>query len=278
RIQDVPIAITALDSEALGAQKIEGGPDLLKAIPNVTFSKSNFTGYNFSIRGIGTKAISATTDAGVSVALNSSSLIQNRLFEQEYFDVERVEVLRGPQGTLYGRNATGGVVNVITRKPDLKEFSGEIKGEVGNFNSRRLSAVINLPLSDRFGLRAAGAMTQRDGYGLNDVTDNRIDGRDLWSARLSARWEPTDWLTVDLMGERFQEDDDRARTTKQLCWKDKGPEFVGDFATRGPYQRALFSTGCKAGSLYDERAFDTPNGLALPYIFAVPGVVGLAGA
>ena len=278
RIQDVPIAISAFNEESLQAQKLEGGSDLLRAIPNVTFSKSNFTGYNFSIRGIGTKAISATTDAGVSVALNSTSLIQNRLFEQEYFDVERVEVLRGPQGTLYGRNATGGVINVITKKPDLKEFSGSIKGEVGNHNSRRLSAVINLPLSDRFGLRAAGAMTQRDGYGFNDVTDNSIDGRDLWSARLSARWEPTDWLTVDLMGERFQEDDNRARTTKQLCWKDEGPEFVGSFATRGPFQRALFSTGCKAGSLYEPGAFDTPNGLALPYIFAIPGVVSLAGA
>ncbi|HYG27667.1 MAG TPA: TonB-dependent receptor plug domain-containing protein, partial [Caulobacteraceae bacterium] len=89
-IQDVPIAISAFSAEALEAQKIEGGFDLLKAIPNVTFSKNNFTSYNFSIRGIGTKAVSATTDPGVAVAFNNTPLLQNRLFEQEYFDVERV--------------------------------------------------------------------------------------------------------------------------------------------------------------------------------------------
>src|SRR5690242_3993528 len=100
-IQVVPIAISAFTQESLDQQKIEGGFDLLKAIPNVTFSKNNFTSYNFSIRGVGTKAVSATTDPGVAVAFNNTTLMQNRLFEQEYFDLERVEVLRGPQGTLY---------------------------------------------------------------------------------------------------------------------------------------------------------------------------------
>jgi iron complex outermembrane receptor protein len=79
-IQDVPIAISAFTEKSLEEQKIEGGFDLLKAIPNVTFSKNNFTSYNFSIRGIGTKAVSATTDPGVAVSFNNIALIQNRLF------------------------------------------------------------------------------------------------------------------------------------------------------------------------------------------------------
>ncbi|HEX5775056.1 MAG TPA: TonB-dependent receptor, partial [Caulobacteraceae bacterium] len=137
QIQDVPIAISAFTQRDLEAQKVEGGFDLLKVIPNVTFSKSNFSSYNFSIRGVGTKAISATTDPGVAVAFNNTTLIQNRLFEQEYFDIERVEVLRGPQGTLYGRNATSGVINVISAKPDLSDFTGSLKAEVGNYNTRR---------------------------------------------------------------------------------------------------------------------------------------------
>src|SRR3546814_3254814 len=112
----------------------------------MTFSKSNFTGYNISIRGIGTKSISATSDPGVAVTFNNSSLIHNRFFEQEFFDMERVEVLRGPQGTLYGRNATGGVVNLITAKTDFGGFEGNIKGEVGNYNSRRRMEMLNGPL------------------------------------------------------------------------------------------------------------------------------------
>src|SRR3546814_12115282 len=109
----------------------------MKAVPNLTFSKSNFSSYNLSIRGIGTKAVSTTTDPGVAVSFNNTALIHNRLFEQEYFNVERVEVLRGPQGTLYGRNATAGVVNIVSAKPELDAFNGSITGEVGNYNSRR---------------------------------------------------------------------------------------------------------------------------------------------
>ena len=116
-IQTVPIAITALSQEQLTSRQIAGGPDLVKEVPNLTFSKTNFTGYNIQIRGIGTQAISVTTDPAVAVALNDIPFIRNHFFEQEFYDVNQVEVLRGPQGTLYGRNATAGVVNVISAKP-----------------------------------------------------------------------------------------------------------------------------------------------------------------
>ncbi|MGE5501062.1 MAG: TonB-dependent receptor plug domain-containing protein, partial [Ignavibacteriales bacterium] len=185
-IQDVPIAISAFTQKSLEEQKIEGGFDLLKAIPNVTFSKNNFSSYNFSIRGIGTKAVSVTTDPGVAVAFNNTALIRNRLFEQEYFDVERVEVLRGPQGTLYGRNATAGVINVISAKPNLQDFSGWLKGEVGNYHTKRVSAMVNVPLvEDKLAIRFAGALTDRAGYDYNSVTKHHINGRDLWSARVT---------------------------------------------------------------------------------------------
>ncbi len=97
--------------EQLTATQTAGGPDLVKQVPNLTFSKTNFTGYNIQIRGIGTQAISVTTDPAVAVAFNDIPFIRNHFFEQEFYDVSNVEVLRGPQGTLYGRNATAGVVN-----------------------------------------------------------------------------------------------------------------------------------------------------------------------
>ena len=267
-IQDVPIAISAFSAKALEEQKIEGGFDLLKAIPNVTFSKSNFTSYNFSIRGIGTKAVSATTDPAVAVAFNSSPMIVNRLFEQEYFDVERVEVLRGPQGTLYGRNATSGVINVISAKPDLNDFKGWLKGEVGNYNTKRVSAMVNVPiLEDKLAVRFAGAATQRSGYGYNAVTDSDIDGRDLWSARLTVGFEPTDRLRGDLIWERFSEDDERARTSKQLCHTDPGLSQIGSVTNINEPSAGILSQGCLPGSLYDDAAFRAPNGHSLPFVF-----------
>jgi len=273
-IQDVPIAISAFTEKTLQEQKIEGGFDLLKAIPNVTFSKNNFTSYNFSIRGIGTKAVSATTDPGVAVAFNNGGLIVNRLFEQEYVDIKRVEVLRGPQGTLYGRNATSGVINVISAKPNMQAFSGWLKGEVGNHNAKRISAMTNIPLvTDKLAIRFAGALTQRDGYGFNAVTQHHIDGRDLWSARVTIAFNPIDSLRTNLVWERFNENDDRARTTKQLCHTDPGPSTLPGL-NGGPLQplaRAMMSQGCLPWSLYDQGSFQAPNGDSLPYIFALKG-------
>jgi iron complex outermembrane receptor protein len=283
-IQDVPIAISAFTQKALEEQKIEGGFDLLKAIPNVTFSKSNFSGYNFSIRGVGTKAISATTDQGVAVAFNNTTLIQNRLFEQEYFDIERVEVLRGPQGTLYGRNATSGVINIITAKPKLGQFEGSFKAEVGNYDAKRLVGMLNIPLGEVLAIRLAGAATQRTGYDYNELTGKNVNGRDLWSGRVTVGFEPLPQLRANLLWEHFEEDDDRSRTSKQLCARDPGPDSIGGQPTvrelasfaapsnilfneiAGP---ALFSQACKPVSLYDDAAFGTPNGLALPFVYSV---------
>ncbi len=266
-IQDVPIAISAFSAKTLQEQKIEGGFDLLKAIPNVTFSKNNFSSYNFSIRGIGTKAISISTDPGVAVAFNSTALIRNRLFEQEYLDIERVEVLRGPQGTLYGRNATAGVINVISAKPDLNDFDGRVKAEVGNYETKRLSAMINVPIiEDVLAVRLAGAMTDREGYDFNATTGNSVNGRDLWTTRLTVGYAPTENIRADLIWERFEEDDNRSRTGKQLCHYDPGRSSVGTSTGYNHVVQGHLSQGCKPGNLYDDAAFGTPNGLSIPFI------------
>ncbi len=137
-VQSIPIAITALSQEQLTATQTAGGPDLVKQVPNLTFSKTNFTGYNIQIRGIGTQAISVTTDPAVAVALNDIPFLRNHFFEQEFYDLAQAEVLRGPQGTLYGRNATAGVVNLITAKP-TDQFEAMASGEIGNRITRSAS-------------------------------------------------------------------------------------------------------------------------------------------
>lgn len=219
-LQEVPIAVSAFDSKALEAQQIENASDLQLTLPNVSFTKSNFTASSFTIRGIGDLCVGVSCDSATAIHLNDSPLFNTRLFETEYFDLERVEVLRGPQGTLFGRNATSGVVNVVTAKPDLSGFGASVDGEYGNFNSVKVKGMINVPLGETLGVRVAGFYLNRDGYTENLFDNSRIDGRDMFAVRGSIKWEPTPDTTIDLMAYYFREDDDRARIQKQLCQRD----------------------------------------------------------
>ena len=274
-VQSIPIAITALSQEQLTATQTAGGPDLVKQVPNLTFTKTNFTGYSIQIRGIGTQAISVTTDPAVAVAMNDIPFIRNHFFEQEFFDVSQVEVLRGPQGTLYGRNATAGVVNVITAKP-TDQFEAMASADIGNYKNRRFEGMINLPLvDDRLDLRVAGEWTKRDGYSFNEITNQPIDGRDLWSGRASLRWRPNSKIDANLVWEHFQENDDRMRTAKQLCKTAPIPTNIDgvnpfDFGGAGGYSDApdYLSQGCQMTSLYSKDAFEVPNGYTLTYYSA----------
>lgn len=247
-IQDVPIAVSAFDEESLEKLQLAGGPDLVKSIPNVSFTKSNFTGYNFKIRGIGADLVAQSGDAGVGVHQNDVPLTSNRLFEAEFFDVERVETLRGPQGTLYGRNATGGVVNVITAKPVLEEFQADARLTYGNYNTFKGKGMVNIPLGETAALRLAGSYLKRDGYAENIVTGNDIDDRDLYGIRASFAWEPTDRLRGLLVYDYFEESDNRIRAGKQLCQKD---EFMTSFAgiPIDPADQIYNTLGCQEAPL-----------------------------
>ncbi len=285
-IQDVPIAISAFSQEDLTRSQVAGGPDLMTQVPNFTFTKTNFSSYSIQIRGIGTQAISATTDAAVAVAFNNTPFIRNRFFEQEFYDLQRVEVLRGPQGTLYGRNATAGVVNIISAKPKFF-YEARLAADVANYNSTRLEGMINIPVvEDAVAVRLAGAWTKREGYSFNGITGSPIDGRDLWSTRLSVRFTPNDRIDANLIWEHFEEEDDRLRSGKQLCKSDVitentiggvrigtglqedggqggGADFNSILPFAGPTAR--FSRGCAPSSLYSPDSFQTPTGQSLPY-------------
>ena len=219
-LQEVPIAVSAFDAEALEAQQIENAADLQLTLPNVSFTKSNFTASSFTIRGIGDLCVGVTCDSATAIHTNGSPLFGTRLFETEYFDLERIEVLRGPQGTLFGRNATSGVVNVVTAKPEMGQFAGAAEFEYGNYESIKAKGIINVPLGDILAARVAGFYLNRDGFTTNLFDDSQIDGRDMYAVRGSLRFEPTASTTVDLMGYYFRENDDRLRIQKQLCQRD----------------------------------------------------------
>jgi iron complex outermembrane receptor protein len=273
-IQTVPIAITALSQEQLTSRQIAGGPDLVKEVPNLTFTKTNFTGYSIQIRGIGTQAISVTTDPAVAVAFNDIPFIRNHFFEQEFFDVSQVEVVRGPQGTLYGRNATAGVVNMISAKP-TDHYEAQISADWGNYDNRRYEGMLNIPFwSDKIDLRVAGEWTKRDGYAYNDITQNQIDGRDLFTTRASLLVHPFEKLTATAIWEHFQENDNRARSTKQLCERDNIPAYVdgpaGSLSPANTLSQLFLTQGCRPASLYSAQSYQTPNSTAIPFVTAFP--------
>jgi outer membrane receptor protein involved in Fe transport len=236
-IQDVPIAVTAFTGEMMEAKQIINPTDLQLNVPNVTFTATNFGGSNFSIRGIGNLVIGG--QSGVSIHLDEIAMPTN-LVAAEFVDMERVEVLRGPQGTLFGRNATGGAINLVTNKPNMDGVSGNVDVEYGDYDNQRVKGAVNLPITENLGLRFAGMDLQRDGYidntaagqvgsagrGLGTTIsgiDDNVDGRDLSMWRLTGLWNISDNMTAWVQYNEFNEDDDRVRITNQVCKRTPQP-------------------------------------------------------
>lgn len=240
-LQAVPIAVSAFDSAALESQQIENSSDLQLTLPNVSFSKTNFTSSSFTIRGIGDLCVGITCDNATAIHMNSGPLFSTRLFEAEYFDLDRVEILRGPQGTLFGRNATAGVVNVITAKPELGHFGVKGEFDYGNYDSIKAKGSLNVPIGENIAARVAGYYLNRDGYTTNLYDNSKVDGRDMYAVRGSLRFEPTDDTAVDLMAYYFREKDNRMRIQKQLCQRDP-TGVLGCLNSRLDYGKTNFNS------------------------------------
>jgi outer membrane receptor protein involved in Fe transport len=286
-IQDVPIAVTALSGDMLEDRQILGATDLQMNAPNVTFTATNFGGSSFSIRGIGRLVIAASGENGVSTHLNDIPLGTN-LSAVEFVDVSRVEVLRGPQGTLYGRNATGGAINVVTNMPEVDGVKGMLDAEMSSYNGRRYKGMLNIPITDTIAVRFAGMQLDRDGYITNlaygqenaagetlQGINKDIDGRNLWTGRITASWAFSDNGEAWIQYSKFSENDDRARITNQICVTNDVPLQgckPGEFGFDGPHLGS--TTGGIFGGAFGAQIFgDKGNGLpgtATTYSYARP--------
>ncbi len=208
-IQDVPIAISAFTAATIEKQGLDDALDLQLQVPNLLIVGNDRP----TLRGIGNNAISSTADNGTGVLVNFAPL--GFRSQDEFFDLERVEVLRGPQGTLYGRNTTGGTINVITAKPK-EGFSGYLTAQYGSFDTKRVHGAINLG-DEIVQLRLAGFYLNRNGYTKNVGTGKDIDGRNQHSFRASLRINPSPDTTIDIMVNHSKEDSSRSRENKRLC-------------------------------------------------------------
>ena len=194
-----------MSADALGGGGIQNILDLSAAVPNLSVGDQFGVNRTF-IRGVGLTSIDLGADGAVAFLQNEAVIARPAEQLSGFYDLERVEVLRGPQGTIYGRGATAGVVNLVTRKPTDK-LDGYLNLTFGNYSAKTYEGAIGGPLSDRVSVRVAGKAEQRDGYGTNLFTGNPVDDRNAFALRASVRVKASDTVLVDLVGDWFNEND-----------------------------------------------------------------------
>lgn len=204
RLQDVPISITALSADDLKRTGTDDITRLIQNVPGFNFGRSGLEARP-AIRGVRTENVGGNGDPTIGFYVDDIYQSRPAQAGQPFVDVARVEVARGPQGTLFGRNVFGGAVSVVNALPG-KDF--ELGGDVtvGNYSRVAVTGFVSVPLSDTFGIRIAGLRETRDGYVKNIV----VPGNDLYSKdtsyiRGTARWEPVPHLELILRGSYWQE-------------------------------------------------------------------------
>ena len=222
-LQDVPIAVTALTSEMLDDMQIESGSDLQMITPSLSFQGGDAGGGTFNIRGITNLAVSATSESGVEIHVNDLPVGSTTMQDGEFFDMERIEVLRGPQGTLYGKNSVGGAINLITARPVFGESLGKVSVDTGSFDLLKTKVMVNIPLGDSLAMRIATSSVERDGDIKNiysKATMKYLNGRDSNAFRLSLAWQVNDSTDILFVHDTYEEDSSRHYVNNRYCKRD----------------------------------------------------------
>ncbi len=201
-VNKTPLAITAITGDTLKAEGVVNVADLQNVAPAVTVGHDGF-GVNINIRGVTTTDTTSKGEQGISFNVDGVPIGRPTEMQLAFFDVGRVEVLRGPQGTLYGKSSTGGAINIITNKP-ASTFQASADAEIGSYNTQRANLMLNVPANDQLAFRVALNTNKRDGWlPLTGGYPARND-EDNASGRLSALWKPTadfSWLLTYTGGE-----------------------------------------------------------------------------
>lgn len=194
----VPLAITAASGETLERRRVDELQQLRTIDPSLNFRQS--TGpqaSGFIIRGVGTSSFSSGIEQSVSTVLDGV-VLADPSSAADLTDLERVEVLRGPQGMLFGKNASAGVISLTTRDPELGDFNGRVRGSIGEREDRQLQMVLNAPISPTVALRVAASYRHLQESVTNRVTGEAVDPVDVRSVRAKLLWEPSDSLRAVL--------------------------------------------------------------------------------
>ncbi|MEO8115295.1 MAG: TonB-dependent receptor plug domain-containing protein, partial [Phenylobacterium sp.] len=200
RLLDVGIAVSSIGAETLRSQRVSSTTDLVTQVPNVDV-KDNIPGAQaiVTVRGVGLNDFSSTNNSTVGVYVDDVFLASFAQMDFNFYDLERIEVLKGPQGTLYGRNSTAGAVNVISAAPSLAGNTGMVSATAGNFGRYEGEAMANLAASDQLAFRFAGkAVKQDEGYWFSRTQATDLGQQDILLGRAQMLWRPNDATTVKL--------------------------------------------------------------------------------
>jgi iron complex outermembrane receptor protein len=207
-LQDVPVGVSLLSGTAMAEAQLKNAAELATLIPtlNVQASSGPSTS-SFNIRGIGTQTFSPGVDPSVSTMLDGVVMGRSGMAFLDLVDVERVEVLRGPQGTLYGKNASGGVVHIITMDP-TPEFGGTAAATAIEDGEYRVDGSVAGPITDTLGYRLTGFGVDDDGYSKNYYNDQKVNDNEAWNVRGKLLWEPAEDLEFMLASDYSKSDCD----------------------------------------------------------------------
>jgi iron complex outermembrane receptor protein len=243
-LQDTPISVTALSGDRLEDMGLSRITKLQNVTPNLVFQNSpsySGAGNNAAvyIRGVGQKDFIPTIDPGVGIYVDEVYLGRSAGAVLDMIDIKQVEILRGPQGTLFGKNTVGGAISITTTKPN-EEFGGKFDVRVGTDERRNIRGVLNVPLSDTFFARASFGSLEQDGYVTRPFDDKDLGNQDTLMGRLALRWVPSDTFTADLSFDYY---DDKSNGPALLVTRvDEFPESADcDPGGNFPFINNLFA-------------------------------------
>ena len=205
-LQDVPISVTAFSDQVIQEAGINNVDDLAILTPSLSISTNiNPTTAAFRIRGIGTSQSDIALEPSVGLFIDDVYLNRSGLGMSDLNDIERIEVLQGPQGTLYGKNTNAGAVSIFTKKPNLDTFEGYVETSVGDYDLRKVTASASGPLSETIAYRITGNVHEMDGYIENSAGED-LNGADDWHVIGKLLYAPTDTLSFLLNGSHVDRD------------------------------------------------------------------------
>ena len=206
-VQDISQSVTAITEDDLDAKNINSFVDISAIVPGVTVAKNEGYKTVISIRGVGNET-NQNAIAAPSVAFHMDGIFIASPFslQTDFIDVERIEVLRGPQGTLFGQNSTGGAINVISKKPSVEGYSNKSDITLGDYGLTKFRSASNIPLSDKLATRFSFSATKRDGFTENLVTGQDLDDANNISIRSDWFYELTDISSLRVFGQYFEVD------------------------------------------------------------------------